>query len=324
MGIDTIIGPQLLGILFNTYLYGLVTNQYLSYWNYGFRDPPWLKAIVSMLFFVDTIHSAVAVCAAWFMCVTDFNNPNALSSVNWTIPFTAVATALSGLTTQTFLSHRVFQLTKHKPLTALLLVLSSTGFVCGCIAGIRSGEVKQVARLSQLTPVVICWLSLMSIVDISITVILTLVLARSKTGFRGTDTIINKLIRAAIQSGLFASMFALGDLFAFAFAPETTFYAMFAFPIGRIYTNTLLNTLNARVTFYKRDQESESGGVSVRVNCSSFVLFLIMMIQSWTTQGQTFHVRTYPLALSELEDAANPGPDKLDGRDQDTRSSSLP
>jgi hypothetical protein len=60
---------------------------------------------------------------------------------------------------------------------------------------------------------------------------------RSKTGFRRTDTIINRLIRGAIQTGLFASMFALGDLFSFVFAPRTTFYAMFAYPIGRIYTN---------------------------------------------------------------------------------------
>ncbi|KAJ7037996.1 hypothetical protein C8F04DRAFT_388064 [Mycena alexandri] len=52
-------------------------------------------------------------------------------------------------------------------------------------------------------------------------------------------------------------MFALGDLFAFVFTPDTTFYAMFAFPIGRIYTNALLNTLNARMTFHERDQESD-------------------------------------------------------------------
>ena len=48
---------------------------------------------------------------------------------------------------------------------------------------------------------------------------------------------INRLIRGAIQTGLFASIFALADLFSFVLHRETNLYAMFAFPIGRIYTN---------------------------------------------------------------------------------------
>ena len=62
-------------------------------------------------------------------------------------------------------------------------------------------------------------------------------LARSKTGFRQTDSVINQLIRGAIQTGLFAGIFSLGDLITFAKLPETNFYGMFAIPIGRIYTN---------------------------------------------------------------------------------------
>jgi hypothetical protein len=37
--------------------------------------------------------------------------------------------------------------------------------------------------------------------------------------------------------GTFASVFALADLFSFVFFRDTNLYAMFAFPIGRIYTN---------------------------------------------------------------------------------------
>jgi hypothetical protein len=48
---------------------------------------------------------------------------------------------------------------------------------------------------------------------------------------------INRLIRGAIQTGLFVSIFALADLFSFLLHRDTNLYAMFAFPIGRIYTN---------------------------------------------------------------------------------------
>lgn len=70
------------------------------------------------------------------------------------------------------------------------------------------------------------------------------------------------------QTGVFASAFALGDLFSFVLHRDTYLYAMFAYPIGRIYTNvsslfptyaskgiadksnsqTLLDTLNSRQT----------------------------------------------------------------------------
>ena len=66
---------------------------------------------------------------------------------------------------------------------------------------------------------------------------LGVILARSRTGFRKTDTVINRLIRGAIQTGLFAGIFSLGDLVTFIRWPNTNMYGMFAIPIGRIYTN---------------------------------------------------------------------------------------
>jgi hypothetical protein len=80
-------------------------------------------------------------------------------------------------------------------------------------------------------------LRLAVLINTHATVILSYILSRSRTGFRKTDTIINRLIRGAIQTGLFASLFALADLFSFVLLPGTNFYAMFAYPIGRIYTN---------------------------------------------------------------------------------------
>ncbi|KAJ7167442.1 hypothetical protein C8R43DRAFT_1232336 [Mycena crocata] len=255
-------GPLLLGFLFNAVLYGLVAHQYLSYWNFKFNDPVWIKTVVVFLFILDTAHTAVSFYEAWHLCVTNFNNPHALKFVDWTIPFTAVATSTSGVVTQFFLIHRVFHLTKSKPLVVILLALSTAGFVFGCIAGIKSGIIAEAAKFKQIIPIVICWLTLLSFVDLLITGILIHALTRNKTGFYLTDTIINQLIRGAVQTGLFASMFAFGDLFAFVFAPETTFYAMFAYPIGRIYTNSLLDTLNTRMAIHRMEQAYGASGMA--------------------------------------------------------------
>ncbi|KAG6845362.1 hypothetical protein H0H87_010471 [Tephrocybe sp. NHM501043] len=132
-------------------------------------------------------------------------------------------------------------------------LLSVLGFVFGIYAGVRS-------------------------------VVLSFVLSRSRTGFRKTDSIINRLIRGAIQTGLFASIFALADLFSFVLHGDTNLYAMFAYPIGRIYTNTLLDTLNARVSL----KLMHGSTVDVEGGENSTNAFR-MQTQSQTVAGQTLH-----------------------------------
>jgi hypothetical protein len=244
---DLTVGVLLLGLFFNTYLYGLVTYQFLVYRNTKFNDPLWLKSIVGTLFVTDTAHSMVAIYAAWELCVKNYDNPASLAFVSWTIPFTAVATSVAAILTQGFLAHRVYQLTKSAPIVAVISVLSFVGFIFGIYSGVRSGIIEEVKFFSPLVPFVICWLGFQTCADLLITTVLTYVLARSRTGFRKTDTVVNRLIRGAIQTGLFASLFALADLFSFVLHRDTNLYAMFAYPIGRIYTNTLLDTLNSRV-----------------------------------------------------------------------------
>jgi hypothetical protein len=68
-------------------------------------------------------------------------------------------------------------------------------------------------------------------------VTLVIVFSRSRTGFRKTDSVLKRLIRGAIQTGLFAGLFSIADLITFIALPNTDLYAMFATPIGRIYTN---------------------------------------------------------------------------------------
>lgn len=105
----------------------------------------------------------------------------------------------------------------------------------------------RLAEFGVLNPLVTAWLSIQVGVDILVTgkplhprrppVLLTLyyavgvlsyVLFKLRTGFRQTDTVLKRLIRGAIQTGVFASIFSLGDLISFLGAPKTFLYGMFA------------------------------------------------------------------------------------------------
>ncbi|KAJ7744909.1 hypothetical protein B0H16DRAFT_1889538 [Mycena metata] len=273
--LDLILGPYLLGILFNTFLYGLIMAQFLTYFNTKFNDPVWTKAVVWSLLFTDTIHSAVEIYAAWQAIVQDNGNLASLSAVTWISPFTVFATSAAACITQFFLAYRLFCLTRSKALLGIILVLSTIGLVTGCVTGIRTAIFKEhwfssranlrvtsIANEGPIVPFVVVWLTVQSFSDFLIAASLVIVLIRSRTGFRRTDAVINRLIQGAIETGTFASMFAFAALFSFVFFPETELTTFFGFPIGRIYTNTLLHSLNARANLSPMDS-------IIDLNCSS-------------------------------------------------------
>ncbi|KAH8094483.1 hypothetical protein BXZ70DRAFT_1034476 [Cristinia sonorae] len=245
-GYEKTIGTLLVGIIFNTFLYGLVMFQFASYYRTKFNDPRPIKLMVLFLFIIDNVHSVAVIYMLWEICVTNFDNPDILNYALWPYPFTPIATALAAFATQVFLGYRIFRLTKNTLLYGFIVFLAVPSFALGMACGIRAWIINVLAELVVLGPLVTAWLSMQVGIDMFITVTLSLTLWRSRTGFRRTDTVLNRLIRGAIQTGLFAGIFSMGDLATFLKYPDTNFYGMFAIPIGRIYTNTLLDTLLAR------------------------------------------------------------------------------
>ncbi|KAK7691517.1 hypothetical protein QCA50_004916 [Cerrena zonata] len=243
---DLTVGTLMVGIVFNTFLFGLVTFQFAAYYRRQFNDPPVIKAMILFLFILDTVHSASVIYMLWGYTVTNYNNPSALAIGMWPYMWTPIATCLAAIVTQTFLGYRIYRLSKNIYLYIFIMTAAVPGFVLGFIAGVRAMIIKVFADLVVLSPVVIGWLSLQVVSDVMITISLIIILSRSRTGFRKTDTVLNKLIRGAVQTGLFAGIFSIGDLICFLKVPQTNLYGMFAIPIGRIYTNTLLDTLLTR------------------------------------------------------------------------------
>ncbi|TFK36128.1 hypothetical protein BDQ12DRAFT_654948 [Crucibulum laeve] len=244
---DFSVGVLLIGLFFNTYLYGLVTCQFITYGTTKFNDPLWIRFIVWTLFVTDTAHSIIAIYAGYDMCVTNYGNPASLLLVSWTIPVLAIATAFAAILTQAFLGHRVYVFMKSKILSGILGLLSIVAFIFAVYAGYLAIEVKEVTHFNRLEIPVTCWLVLQTATDLILNGLLIYILARQRTGVQRTDTVLKRLIRGAVQSGLFVTVFAMGDLFSFRFRSATNLYAMFAYPIGRVYTNTLMDTLNTRV-----------------------------------------------------------------------------
>ncbi|KAF8737899.1 hypothetical protein AX14_012270 [Amanita brunnescens Koide BX004] len=148
--------------------------------------------------------------------------------------------------THLFLGYRIYRLTKSKLLYGFICIFATVVFALGITCGIRAWIIYVADGLSVLDTLVTCWLSLQSGLDLIISGIMVTRLYTSRTSYRQTNTVIYRLMRASVQTGIFCTVFAMGDMISFLAMPQSNLFGMFAFPIGRIYTNTLMETLNMR------------------------------------------------------------------------------
>ncbi|KAF8171190.1 hypothetical protein K438DRAFT_1982180 [Mycena galopus ATCC 62051] len=263
---DQTIGFTLIGVTINTYLTGVIISQFFTYWNSSYQDPRWIKTIVACLFIINITQAAAVVYMSWFYCVTNFANPRVVAISLWPYPFSYLTTAVLAITNQMFQLWRIYLFTGSRIRVGFLVVTSLAACGTGVAAAIKSWVFSELAKLAVLQPIVEVNLALQCALDVILTGELYLLPVTFDLQFTSTDKVFNRLIRTAVQSGFFtcgysgpsnercnelkrvrnSAVFALGNLFSFRFAPSTYMVALFALPIGRIYTHTMMDHLISR------------------------------------------------------------------------------
>jgi len=82
--------------------------------------------------------------------------------------------------------------------------------------------------------------------DVLITFSMAFFLSRIKTGLPNTDTILSRIIVMTIQTGLLTTAVASAAVGLWLVYPDTSLPALAAFPLPKLYTISLLSSLNMR------------------------------------------------------------------------------
>jgi len=125
-------------------------------------------------------------------------------------------------------------------LLALLGLGSSFGY------GIRLVQIKILPRVPEIVDLIDTALGSTMATDILLSMALSVLLHRGRSGIPRTDRMINTLILYTVNNGLLTSVCALLDVVVHATLPTTFAFLSFYFLLSKLYTNTFLATLNAR------------------------------------------------------------------------------
>ncbi|KAI5118224.1 hypothetical protein M0805_000720 [Coniferiporia weirii] len=268
-------GALYIGVVLGMALWGIGSVQMYYYFNRYSNDHWRLKLIVVTAWALDTLHQALITHACYVYLITEYANVPYLLHLEPTL--------------ETFLVYRIWRLSHKNMLLVCVLEIiviaefiavtcashkndpwiirnNRFNFLCAAFfgRGIQFSSFLQVPSIGWISKLIN---SLMVASDFSVAGSLIFYLHRSRTGFRRSETIINRLIIFTINTGLVTSISAAMSLIFSSLYPTALIYVAFFICVSKLYVNSLFATLNSRSSM--RDGWAEETGESQSISLSA-------------------------------------------------------
>ncbi|KAJ7730254.1 hypothetical protein DFH07DRAFT_849191 [Mycena maculata] len=250
-------GPMFLGLTMNIMLYGIQLAQMYLYTTTYKRDPLYIKLYVAVLLLADTLNTGFLCAYLYDSLVVHFNDIAYLARANWVFATDPAMTGIIGSMVQLFYAWRIQTLTGKTWLVVLIAICALTNAFGGLASAAAIAFVPQFSHFQEFQVPVICWLMSAVIGDVVITTTLVLFFKSHRTGCSATDTRVDQIIRLTIQTGMITSMCSIIDLGLFL-GDSTGMHLLFNLPLAKLYSNSLMSSLNARGG-WRRSEADDSG-----------------------------------------------------------------
>ncbi|KAJ6537581.1 hypothetical protein DFH09DRAFT_1283544 [Mycena vulgaris] len=234
-------GPLLVGVLFNMILYGVLVAQQLTYLQTSHKNPRWISILVWGVFFVETANTALDIGMIYEPLILHYGAlPINLPTVFITQP---ICVMLVGFPIQLFFIWRIWNLTGQNVIPFVIFVFSLVALGGGLWTTVRIPSFAEFRRIPLLHTSATVWLIGSAGTDLCIAFSLAIALKRMKTGFAATDTVVDKIIRMTVQTGMLtvlkhlfnSALFSILDVVSFL-----TIARMYLMPVMKVQTDPRL------------------------------------------------------------------------------------
>ncbi|KAI0265458.1 hypothetical protein BC834DRAFT_187233 [Gloeopeniophorella convolvens] len=249
-------GTLLIAVTLNFALYGYVMHQFLSYLEYRYKDSSRLRASLMALFILHTYHLSTLFYLVWKYCIIQYSTFKMPRIFLWPFSSSPIVTAVITSITNVYMINRLYRLTGSKAqmiCTAVPAIISPVSAIAVCIltwtTTVHPWGQHGVKTISILVAV---WYISQVLGAVLINGLLMRALHKSRSGFLRSDTVISYLIRHAVQTGLFASIFSIAYLVAWQRFRTTNVFSIFAINLGLLDTMAVMESLLSREMLRER------------------------------------------------------------------------
>lgn len=245
--------PQILGLVFNWGLLGVLSSQvYIYYLRYP-KDSWRIKSLVYGLCIAEVIQTSLLTHDAVIVLGRGWGDITVVTDMH-TLWFSgAIMNGTADAIVQLYYAWRIFILSKSIFFTAIIVLVTLTG----CGSAIALGIIIKVKLHNsnvglQDKTLVVTTVNLLgsAVADIIICGYMVYFLTRIKknTAYRSTEDMVTKLLRLTIGTGFLTMTVAVVEAVLFLVYKDDTYYMCPAAIIGKLYSASLLVLLNSRVS----------------------------------------------------------------------------
>ncbi|KAF7308557.1 hypothetical protein HMN09_00704800 [Mycena chlorophos] len=262
--VDDTYGLLYIAVVVSAALYGSKKKQagIVQFWiwirKYHAKDSLALKTLVIAVVICDTCQEALLSHAVYRYLVSSIEQPTILPTVVETLMVELFFSCAIATLVQQFYCWRIYRIGKSVILAGAVSLVSWTSCVVLMIYSAKAVQLKEFSQVIDLEKLSIAANSLSAGTDVVISLTLITLLQTSKTGFKRSTDLINRLMIFTFNTGLPTSISALLATICIAAFPSTFLYIFFFLLLGRFYTNSLLVTLNSREYIKSASQNSGS------------------------------------------------------------------
>ncbi|KAL5492836.1 hypothetical protein ACEPAI_4284 [Sanghuangporus weigelae] len=264
--LDSTFGCFFLSAIFTSALWGIGCLQLYQYYDkYWTTDRYWLKAYICVVWLLDTAHQVLIVEVMYVTFVKGIVNLADLILVQREILHCAILSAFVDGMVQAIFVRRVWYISsKNRLLTGILSLSILAQFVAIALYYGQIFSFLQMEQFLNAIPTELAMNCIIAFTDTLIAVALIWLLRKSRSGFKRTDSLINRLVMYTIGSGLVTSIVMILALINVCVAPHALYYLLADLLLPKLYFNCMLASLNARASL-RQSQETAAAGISFRL-----------------------------------------------------------
>ncbi|KAJ6563410.1 hypothetical protein DFH09DRAFT_1159074 [Mycena vulgaris] len=263
--LDGSIGVTEIGSVFATFLYGIETLQTFNYYRQFPKDPWFLKTLVAVIWFLELGHTICTLHAVYATTITFYGQLQYVFNPPRTLYLTILFSSTINAVVQTFFAIRIRLLSNQWPVTILCCTLNLARLACnmGLIA-VCWNSTSFLILETRLHKLMTAASSIGPCVDIIVATSLCYWLWRMRaSNFKHTSTMVDTLIIWTVETTLITSLAGIMQLILFLTRPGDVSWIAFYLMQAKLFSNSLLASLNGRQRFRADNQPQTSGVVAV-------------------------------------------------------------
>ncbi|KAI0253504.1 hypothetical protein BJV78DRAFT_181488 [Lactifluus subvellereus] len=239
-----ITAPILFGPLFNWALYGVLCVQTYVY-SYNFPDDrrP-LKLLVCFVFLLETAQTTLTGADVYYWFMAGFGDLKSIENLRFFHIDIPILGAIISLIVQEFFCYRIWVLNKRLLWFCVVVAVLSVAQASGALWSSLKGKFEVIKLAVYL------WFIAGVLADVLIAMAM-IYLLRQRRGNenRCSSYVLPRIVRLTVETNTLTATVAIVTFVLYVVFPNEPYYVTSAGIIGKLYSNTLLVTLNNRIYF---------------------------------------------------------------------------